>query len=146
MQYALNRCDSEDIILRKCVLAFSGFISALLINTSLLAAEVVPLLSGPVGTSAGGQEFLALTVAYGPGEASPPHRHNADVFVYVLEGQVVMQIEGEDPVTLSKGQTFSERPNDVHLVSKNASLDKPAKILVHFLKKAGAPSTVPVHD
>ncbi len=31
------------------------------------------------------------------------HRHNAHAFVYVLEGSVVMQLKGGQPVTLTAG-------------------------------------------
>ncbi len=34
------------------------------------------------------------------------HRHDAHAFVYVLEGSVVMQVKGAEPVTLHPGQTF----------------------------------------
>jgi len=39
-----------------------------------------------------GREALLLSVEYPPGGASLPHRHDADVFVYVLAGEVVMQV------------------------------------------------------
>jgi len=68
-----------------------------------------------------------LTVALAPGEASAVHRHNADVFVYVLRGVVIMQVKGGAPVTLHVGQTFYEAPNDIHVVGANASKTKPAK-------------------
>jgi quercetin dioxygenase-like cupin family protein len=32
-----------------------------------------------------------LTVEYAPGASSSKHRHNANTFVYVLEGSIVMQ-------------------------------------------------------
>ena len=73
------------------------------------------------------------------------HRHNAHVFVYVLEGSVVMQVKGGGEVTLGPGQTFYESPEDVHTVSRNASKTKPAKFVVFFVKKSGAPATVPVN-
>jgi quercetin dioxygenase-like cupin family protein len=76
------------------------------------------------------QEIGMLTVEYAPGESSPKHRHDAQVMVYVLEGTVRMQIEGQQPVTLTRGQTFYEGPDDVHLVSANASKTEPAKFLV----------------
>jgi quercetin dioxygenase-like cupin family protein len=41
-----------------------------------------------------------------------------------------MQIEGKELVTLTRGQTFYEGPEDVHLVSANASKTEPAKFLV----------------
>ena len=85
-----------------------------------------------------------LTVEYPPGAVSTRHRHNANTFVYVLEGSVVMQVEGGKEVTLGPGQTFYESPDDVHVVSKNASNSQPAKFLVFFVKDKGAPSLVPV--
>ena len=35
-----------------------------------------------------------LIVEYAPGAEDPVHRHNANAFVYVLEGSVVMQVKG----------------------------------------------------
>jgi quercetin dioxygenase-like cupin family protein len=90
-----------------------------------------------------GKEALMLTVVYPPGGGDPVHRHNAHAFVYVLEGTVVMQLKGQQPVTLTAGQTFYEGPDDVHVVGKSASSTKPAKILVVLLKKQGAPPVVP---
>ncbi len=86
-----------------------------------------------------GKELLMLTVEYPPGVASPPHRHDAQVMVYVLEGTITMQVSGSPAVTLRQGQTFYENPADVHLVSANASKTARAKILVFMLKDKNAP-------
>jgi len=86
---------------------------------------------------------VMLTVEYAPGGADPVHRHNANAFVYVLEGSVVMQVKGGEPVTLLPGQTFFEGPDDVHVVGRNASSTKPAKFLVFLLKDVGSPAVVP---
>jgi len=94
-----------------------------------------------------GKEGMIELVDFAPGESSEIHRHNADLFVYVLEGTVVTQLEGEAPKTLKAGEVFTESPTDIHLVSRNASATKPAKLLVFFVKAAGAPPTVLVpHD
>ena len=77
-----------------------------------------------------------------PGFSSPVHRHNAQVSVYVLEGSVVMQVKGGNEITLKPGQSFSENPSDIHVVSRNASSTKPAKFLVFLIKKKGAPLVV----
>ena len=84
------------------------------------------------------------TVTYPPGGASPPHRHDAQVFVYVLEGELIMQVRGGAKVTLRPGETFYESPDDVHEVSANASKTAPAKFLVFIIKDKGAPTTRPV--
>ena len=41
---------------------------------------------------------------------------------------------------------FYESPTDVHVVSRNASATKPAKLLVFYVKDKGSPPTVLVHD
>jgi quercetin dioxygenase-like cupin family protein len=91
-----------------------------------------------------GKEVVMLTVDYLPGGTSLPHRHNAEVFVYVLEGSVVMQVDGQPARTLGVGQTFHEGPADVHRQSANASATEPAKLLVFMIKDKNKPVTVPV--
>ena len=103
---------------------------------------VTPLMTKELADMPG-KEALMLTVVYPPGGGDPVHRHNAHAFVYVLEGSVVMQLKGQEPVTLKAGQTFYEGPEDVHVVGKSASSTKPAKILVVLLKKQGAPAVIP---
>ena len=91
-----------------------------------------------------GKEGLVLTVTYPPGGADPVHRHDAHAFVYVLEGEIVMQVKGGPPVTLKAGQTFYEGPDDVHLVGRNASHTRSAKFIVFLVKKQGAPALTPL--
>ena len=106
------------------------------------AAKATPLLTKPI-VGVDGKEGVMLTVEYPPGVASAPHRHNANTFVYVLEGSVVMQVAGGPELTLTAGQTFYESPSDIHTVSRNASDTQSAKILVMFVKDVGAPATAP---
>jgi quercetin dioxygenase-like cupin family protein len=91
-----------------------------------------------------GKEALMITVEYAPGGSDPIHRHNAAAFVYVLEGSVVMQVKGGKEITLTPGQTFYEAPDDLHVVGRNASSTRPAKMLVFLVKDKGAPALVPV--
>jgi quercetin dioxygenase-like cupin family protein len=93
-----------------------------------------------------GKEVLVLTVDYAPGAADPVHRHNADAIVYVLSGSVVMGVAGGPEVTLGPGQTFHERPHDLHTVGRNASREKPARFLVFLLKDIGAPALMPAEQ
>lgn len=105
-------------------------------------ATVTPVLTKALA-GIDGKEVSIAVVEYGPGVASSPHRHDANVFVYVLEGSVVMQVAGGEEVTLTAGQTFYESPDDIHTVSRNASDTEPAKILAFLVKNEGAPTTVP---
>lgn len=92
-----------------------------------------------------GKEATMLTITLPPGHASTPHRHHAHVFVYVLEGTVIMQVARGEQKQLGPGETFYENPADIHTVSRNASDTKPAKILVVMLKDKGKPVTEPVN-
>jgi quercetin dioxygenase-like cupin family protein len=92
-----------------------------------------------------GKEGLLLEVLYPPASTDEVHRHDAHAFVYVLEGSIVMQLKGGEPVTLHEGQSFYEGPNDVHIVGRNASNTKPARFVVFLVKNKGAPVVTPVH-
>jgi quercetin dioxygenase-like cupin family protein len=105
-------------------------------------AKVTPLMTQELA-GIDGKEGTMVLVEYAPGGSDAAHRHHAYAFVYVLEGAVVMQVKGGQEVTLGPGQTFSESPDDVHTVSRNASPTQPAKFLVFFVKQKGAPLTVP---
>lgn len=107
------------------------------------SAEVAMLFKQDLADTPGKAGQL-LTVEFAPGEVSPPHRHNAHTFVYVLEGSVVMQVQGGEAKTLTAGQTFYENPDDIHTVANNASDTEPAKILVFFIKDSDAPASMPV--
>jgi quercetin dioxygenase-like cupin family protein len=91
-----------------------------------------------------GKEGMIETVEFAPGEVSQRHRHNADLFV--LEGSIVTQLNGGDLQTVRTGDVFYESPTDVHTVSRNASQTQPAKLLVFYVKKKGAPPTVFLKD
>ena len=113
-----------------------------LITLPSIAENVKPLLAKDLIGLAGKQGMM-LTVEYEPGASSTKHRHDAHVFVYVLEGSVIMQVEGGKAVTLGPGETFYESPKDVHSVSKNASATKPAKFLVFIVKDKDKPPVLP---
>ena len=91
-----------------------------------------------------GREVSMITVDYPPGGSTPAHTHHAQALLYVLEGSIVMQVKGKPPVTLTPGQTWYEGPDDVHVVSRNASDSAPAKYLVFMVKDKGAPILTPV--
>jgi quercetin dioxygenase-like cupin family protein len=105
--------------------------------------DVVTVMSKEL-TDIPGKEVVMLTVEFPPGGSDPVHRHYAHGFIYVLEGSVVMQVEGGKEVTLAPGQTFYEGPDDVHVVGRNASTTRPAKLLAILVKDKGAPILVPV--
>ena len=98
------------------------------------------LIDGP------NKEIVMLAVTYPAAGESLPHRHDAQVLVYVLEGEVRMQVRGGPAVTLRPGQSFYEAPNDVHVISANTSRTAPAKILVVMIKDKGTPGSRAITD
>lgn len=136
----------------KRMLAIAFLITSILITDSTLVAQtaVTPKVQETITTLmskdlAGfpDKEVLMYTVDFPAGFSSPVHRHNAQVSVYVLEGSVVMQVRGGKEVTLRPGQSFYEGPNDIHIVSRNASATKSAKFLVFLIHSKGAPLVIP---
>ena len=131
--------------MRRISVAFSvAFLALAGLAAGALAADragTVPLRSQPLPDL--NKVADMITVEYAPGQSTPAHRHNAHVFVYVLEGSLQMGVKGKEPVTVSAGQTFYESPTDVHEVSRNASETKPAKFLVLLLHDPGASTMLP---
>jgi len=139
----------------KLILVLAFLITSALINTSTLMAQkavmppkaketITPLITKDLAGFPG-EEALMYTVDFPPGYSSPVHRHNAQVSVYVLDGAVVMQVRGQKELTLQPGQTFYEGPNDIHIVSRNASSTKPAKFLVFLIHKKSDPLVIPAN-
>lgn len=121
---------------------------------SLCASLAQAQPSAPSGSSkalmekdliaAPGKEVVMTTVEYPPGGKNGPHAHDAQVFVYVLEGHLTMQVKGGAVQTLGPGDTFYESPTDIHTVSANASKTEPAKFLAILIKDKGKPASHPV--
>jgi quercetin dioxygenase-like cupin family protein len=75
-----------------------------------------------------GSEMQVWVAEIAPGAATGRHSHPAPRFVYVLEGSVVLELDGKSPQTFRAGQAFVEMPNAVHNF-RNASTAESAKAL-----------------
>lgn len=117
--------------------------SPLILTRPLNAQETITPIMSHALAEVSGKEVLMYTVDFPAGFSSPIHRHDAQVSVYVLEGTVVMQVKGGKELTLGPGQSFYESPDDIHVVSRNASSSKPAKFLVFLIHKKDAPLVIP---
>src|SRR4029079_19605022 len=124
-----------------------GYLAVLLMLAAVPAgaADVKELFAIDLADYAG-KEGRLIEVSYPPGAQDVVHRHDAHAFVYVLEGQIIMQLKGKPAVTLKAGQTFYEGPTDVHVVGRNASNTEPARFVVVLLKGKGAPILTPVKE
>ena len=127
---------------KRVVFLLLAFSSVLALSSANSQVGKVTLLMTKYLPDVPGKEGMVETVDFAPGEVSQPHRHNADLFVYVLEGSVITQVKGGSPQTVHAGEVFYESPTDVHIVSRNASETQPAKLLVFYVKAKGTPPTV----
>lgn len=90
-----------------------------------------------------GYEMLAVRLDIVPGGVdSAPHRHDADTFVYVLQGDVEVELDGRKS-THSAGTMFNEPRNSLHSLLRNLSTEKPASVLAVFVIKKGREFYVP---
>jgi quercetin dioxygenase-like cupin family protein len=84
-----------------------------------------------------GREAVVGRGDFLPGGAIGKHTHPGEELAYVLEGQVVMEVEGKEPVTLKAGEVFFIPAGVVH-AAKNAG-KVPARILATYFVEKGKP-------
>jgi quercetin dioxygenase-like cupin family protein len=78
-----------------------------------------------------------------PGTGGTPHRHpGSHTFGYVLEGTYEVQVDDGPVQRLGPGQTFYERPNALHAVSRNGSATELVRYLVFTVSDPTLPATV----
>jgi quercetin dioxygenase-like cupin family protein len=65
------------------------------------------------------------------------HRHDADLFGYVIEGTVEVGLDHKDPTIFKAGQMFHEKRNVIHSLLRNPDKNIPAKVLLIFIIKEG---------
>ena len=88
-----------------------------------------------------GQKVTSVTVELAPGVSVPAHRHEAFVYVYVLEGTVRSQLDDGEVIEYKTGDSWVEPPNVLHSLTQNASENENAKILAVFIAENGAKLT-----
>lgn len=86
-------------------------------------ARTIPLVSPSIGASA----FINGITEFGPGAAIPFHSHNCEESVMLLEGDAMLDIDGQE-VRLKPLDTTWIAPNVSHRF-RNLSDTQPMKIL-----------------
>jgi len=98
-------------------------------RTDLLKAELTEMKDS---------EMNVWVADVAPGAATGRHTHPTPRFVYVLEGAVVLELDGKPAQTFKAGQAFVEMPNQLHNF-RNASTSEPAKALGFQYAAKGQP-------
>ncbi|BBY76001.1 cupin [Mycolicibacterium parafortuitum] len=87
-----------------------------------------------------GADAMTAIIEWGPGDTgAPPHRHpGGPCFGYVLEGEMLFELEGEAPRVIKAGEAFWEPGGDViHYSDGNNREDIPLRFLVTMLCQPG---------
>ncbi len=90
-----------------------------------------------------GDQAVVAVVEFAPGAVAGKHYHPGHEFFYVLEGSLILEKEGQPPVTIGPGQVGHNLPKGVH-VAKNASMTEPVKVVQFMIFKKGQPDRIPV--
>lgn len=82
-----------------------------------------------------GKSLVVVEVDYAPGAASQSHRHakSAFIYAYVLSGEIESKVNDGETRIYKAGESWSEPPDAIHSISRNASKTEPAKLLAVFV-------------
>jgi quercetin dioxygenase-like cupin family protein len=89
-----------------------------------------------------GQEGVMVVVDIPVGAREGRHTHPAEVFVYVLEGTLRLDIEGKPSTDYKPGQSFFVEAGKVHEGSNGGNT--PVKAVAVFVTDKGKPLTTQV--
>jgi quercetin dioxygenase-like cupin family protein len=109
-------------------------------------SEKITVLQDQLLKNAPGKKAMMIEVDYQPGQSSIAHKHEGTAMAYVLDGEVISQVKGEQAITYKKGQFWYEPAGSEHLVSKNASSTKPAKLLVFMVLAPDEQVLIPLEN
>ena len=109
-------------------------------------SEKITVLQEQLLKNAPGKKAMMIEVDYQPGQSSIAHKHEGIAMAYVLDGEVISQVKGEQAITYKKGQFWYEPAGSEHLVSKNASSTKPAKLLVFMVMAPNEQVLIPLEN
>ena len=90
-------------------------------------------------------EVMTAIIEWPPGSpGAPPHRHpGGPAFVYVLEGEMLFELEGEAPRVIKAGEAFWEPGGDViHYSDANNRTDVRLRFVVNMMCAPGQPMLV----
>ncbi len=116
-----------------------GLVAGVLGNRMLSAQQQLgkgTILQRAELTGVKGKEAILVLRDLPPGAESGKHMQAGNEIVYILEGSVILEVQGKPPVTLKAGEAFQTKPHEVHNV-KNASPTAPGKALAFYVAKKG---------
>ena len=90
-----------------------------------------------------GKEGVLMSAEIAPGAVGGKHYCTGNEFACIVEGSMILQVEGKPPVTYKPGDAFYISPKEVHY-PKNVSSTTPVKVLAFAIIDKGQPINVQV--
>jgi len=90
-----------------------------------------------------GKEVVVFLADLPPGAVAGRHSHPGDEAIYMLQGALVFEPDGEQAFELKAGQITFNPAKHIHK-ARNASSSEPAKVLNCMLAEKGQPLATPV--
>jgi len=84
--------------------------------------------------SAPGREVVQVRVDFDPGYVAPKHTHPGEEIIYVLEGTLQYQIEGQPPATVKPGDVLFVPAGAIHSV-KNVGSGNGAELATYIVEQ-----------
>ncbi|MFQ5565463.1 MAG: cupin domain-containing protein [Paracoccaceae bacterium] len=105
------------------------------------AEPIVESLSNMPLAGIAGKEANVVRFTVGPGWSIGNHSHPGHIFVYMLEGSISIDVDGQPAQVLKPGDLVYEIAN-LNMTGSNVSSTHGAKILVFQVGDVGQPLTV----
>ena len=100
------------------------------------------MVGEPITLPTGAAEVTTEMVTFEPGGYTSLHQHPVPSWVYVLEGELEVRVEGQEPMRFTPGQVFVE-PQNATMQAFNVA-EGPTKLLVVSIGAEGQPTGQPV--
>ena len=91
-----------------------------------------------------GKEAAIQRAVYPAGWVGERHYHTGDIFVYVLEGQFIVDLDGGELITIDPGEVYHEAVNK-KMTARNGSADKQVTVLLFQVGDKGKPRVMLAH-
>ena len=121
--------------------AMAALAMAMALPVPALGAETTQVLQTELQGETGREANIVLYEVE-PGWETERHIHPGHVFVYVTDGSLEVDVEGEERRTVSAGEAFYELP-DKPMVARTAGSEEGARFIVFQVGPTGEPIMVP---
>ena len=87
------------------------------------------------------REGVEMLIEIPPGVTTARHSHAGDNFGYLIQGTIVLQIDGKPPQTVKAGETFFTERGHIHNARNIGKI--PAKAVDTYIVDKGKPVVIP---